>query len=187
MTDVFGVAPISVIALAFALALDAFGVAIAVGIRLGVLDRWTVFRLSWHFGFAQFGMPIVGWLAGGYLSNAVGSFGRWLAGLVLLAIGARLIWEQIHPERRTWKGDPTRGLSLIVLMFATSIDALAAGLSLALVGTEILYPTLIIGIVAAVMTVAGLIFGRMLGLRFSRVAGVFGGLILIALAVKAAL
>jgi putative Mn2+ efflux pump MntP len=152
---------------------------------MGNPDRWAVFRLSWHFGFAQFGMPIVGWLAGGFIFDVVGSFGRWMAGAVLLAIGVRLIWEQFNPERRQWKGDPTRGLSLIVLMFATSIDALAAGFSLALVGTEILYPTLIIGAVAAVMTVLGLAFGRAFGLRFSRTAGVCGGVVLIALAVKA--
>jgi len=102
----------------------------------------------------------------------------------LLAIGARAIWEQLNPDTRRWQGDPTRGASLIVLMFATSIDALAAGLSLALVGTEILTPALIIGVVAAGMTVVGLVFGRALSLRFSRQAGIVGGLILIALAVK---
>jgi manganese efflux pump family protein len=176
---------VNVIALAFALAFDAFGVSVAVGITLGQIDRWTVFRLSWHFGFMQFGMPIVGWLAGSYLATWVGSFGSWLAAAVLFVIGARLIWEQREPEKRKWHGDPSRGASLIILMFATSIDALAAGLSLALVGVQILYPSIIIGIVAAVMSVVGLAFGHMLGLRFSRLAGVLGGLILIALAIKA--
>lgn len=170
--------------LAFALAFDAFAVAVAVGIRFGINDRWAVFRLSWHFGFAQFGMPVVGWAAGGVIAGAVGSLGHWLAALILLAIGARAIWEQLNPDTRRWQGDPTRGASLIVLMFATSIDALAAGLSLALVGTEILTPALIIGVVAAGMTVVGLVFGRALSLRFSRQAGIVGGLILIALAVK---
>ena len=170
--------------MAFALAFDAFAVAVAVGIRMGHLERWTVFRLSWHFGFAQFGMPIVGWVAGGVIAGAVGSLGHWLAAAILVAIGVRAIWEQLSPEERQWAGDPTRGAALIVLMFATSIDALAAGLSLALVGTEILYPALIIGVVAAGMTVVGLVFGRALGLRFSRQAGVLGGLILIGLAVK---
>jgi putative Mn2+ efflux pump MntP len=69
-------------------------------------------------------------------------------------------------------------------MLATSVDALAAGFSLALVGTEILMPTLIIGIVAAGMTIVGLAFGRALGLKLSRAAGVIGGLILVALAVR---
>ena len=151
---------------------------------MGNLERWTVFRLSWHFGFAQFGMPIVGWAAGGVIAGLVGSLGHWLAAAILVAIGVRAIWEQRNPEERQWAGDPTRGAALIVLMFATSIDALAAGLSLALVGTEILYPALIIGVVAAGMTVVGLVFGRALGLRFSRQAGILGGLILIGLAVK---
>jgi len=178
---------VHVVTLAFALAFDAFGVAIAVGIQLGTLDRWTVFRLSFHFGFAQFGMPIIGWLVGEYIYGQIGALGNWVAGLVLLIIGAHLIWEQFNPEKRKWQGDPTRGLSLIILMLATSIDALAAGFTLALVGTGILLPTIIIGIVAAVMTIVGLIFGQALGLKFSRVAGVFGGIILIVLAVRAVL
>jgi len=159
-------------------------VAIAVGIKLGRLDRWVIFRLSWHFGFAQFGMPIIGWMAGEYLSGMVGSYARIVAALILVVIGGRLIWEQFHPDGRQWKGDPTRGASLLILMFATSVDALAAGFTLGLVGIQILYPTLVIGVVAATMTVVGLVFGRALGLRFSRQAGVVGGLILIGLAVK---
>jgi len=170
--------------LAFALAFDAFGVAIAVGIQLGVLDRWTVFRLSFHFGFMQFAMPIIGWLAGGYIFEYVGSLANWVAALVLAIIGGHLIWEQFNPAERKWQGDPTRGASLLLLMFATSIDALAAGFSLAMVGTQILMPTLVIGVVAAAMTILGLIFGRVLGIRFSKAAGIFGGLILIGLAIK---
>jgi len=178
---------VNVTALAFALAFDAFGVAVAVGIQLGKLHRWTVFRLSFHFGFAQFGMPIIGYLAGASIFEALGSLANWMAAVVLLTIGSRLIWEQFSPEKRKWKGDPTRGASLLILMFATSIDALAAGFSLALVGTQILFPTLVIGMVAAAMTVAGLIFGQKLGIRFSRTAGIFGGLILIGLAIKTAI
>lgn len=175
----------NIILLAFALAFDAFAVAVAVGIKLGKLDRWTVFRLSFHFGFAQFGMPIIGFQIGGPVFDLVGPFANWLAAIVLAVIGGRLIWEQLHTEDNRWKGDPTRGASLLVLMFATSIDALAAGFSLALIGVEILLPTLTIGIVAAAMTILGLVFGRAVGLRFSRAAGIVGGLILFALAIKA--
>jgi len=174
----------NIIALAFALAFDAFAVAVAVGIRAGRLERWAVFRLSFHFGFAQFGMPLIGWRAGGFLFAVVGPAGNWIAGVVLAAIGGRLIWEQFNPEKRRWKGDPTRGASLLALMFATSFDALAAGLSLALVGIDVLNPALVIGVVAAVMTVLGLVFGHTIGTRFSRVAGVLGGLLLIYLAIK---
>ena len=151
---------------------------------MGSIDRWTVFRLAWHFGFAQFGMPIIGWMIGGYLSGAIGQWSRWAAFGVLLFVGLKLIREQFQDEQQRFEGDPTRGASLITLMLATSVDALAAGFSLALVGTEILMPTIVIGIVAAVMTVIGLAFGRALGIKLSRVAGVTGGLILVALAVK---
>ncbi|MCM2272936.1 MAG: manganese efflux pump MntP family protein, partial [candidate division Zixibacteria bacterium] len=117
----------------------------------------------------------------------VGSLGNWIAAVVLLVIGVRLIWEQSKPETRSWNGDPTRGASLLLLMFATSIDALAAGLSLALIGVEILQPSLIIGVVAAVITIVGLVSGRQVGAKFGKIAGLAGGLILIGLAIKAVL
>ena len=129
-------------------------------------------------------MPIIGWLIGTYVTGVIGAYAKWLAAIILIVLGARVIWEQFHPEDRHWKGDPTRGLSLLVLMFATSVDALAAGFTLALVGLEILYPTVIIGVVAAAMTIVGLIFGRALGVKFSRGAALAGGLILIALAIR---
>lgn len=177
---------VNIIALAFALAFDAFAVAVAVGIKLGKIDRWTVFRLSWHFGFTQFGMPIVGWLIGEYLSGIFGSFAKILAAIILIGIGGHLIYEQFKKEDEQWKGDPTRGASLLFLMFATSTDALAAGFTLGLVGISILYPTLIIGVVAASMTILGLVFGKMFGLKFSQKAAIFGGLILIGLGIKTA-
>lgn len=174
----------NIFALAFALAFDAFAVAIAIGIRFGKLEKWTIFRLSFHFGFAQFGMPIIGWMAGDYLVGSIGIYAKIIAAIILAVLGGRLIWEQFKSDESVWHGDPTRGASLLVLMFATSVDALAAGFTLALVGVEILYPTIIIGVVAALMTIIGLVFGRKLGLKFGKTAGIIGGLILIGLAVK---
>jgi len=172
------------IALAFALAFDAFAVSVAIGLRQGNIDGWTVFRIAWHFGFAQFGMPLIGWVAGEAISGFLGGYAPWIAGGILLVIGANLIREQFSSDDKRWKGDPTRGSSLIILMIATSTDALAAGVSLALVGSEILTPAIIIGVVALVMSGLGLAFGRFVGLRFSRSAAVFGGLVLMGLAVK---
>lgn len=172
--------------LSFALGFDAFAVAAAIGISFAPGDRWSIFRLSFHFGFAQFGMPLVGWRIGEIASAYVGSLGDWVAAVILFILGARLIWEQANPDQRHWKGDPTRGVSLLVLMFATSVDALAAGLSLGLIGTDILYPALVIGVVAAAMTITGLVFGRKLGTVAGRAAGVAGGVVLIALAIRTA-
>ncbi len=171
------------IILAFALGFDAFAVAVAVGIKLGKLDRWTIFRLSFHFGFAQFGMPLIGFRIGTFVYDWVGSAGNWIAGAILFGIGAHLIYEQFQTAEKRWQGDPTRGASLLALMFATSIDALAAGLSLALVGVDILQPALVIGVVAAAMTIIGLVSGHSVGIKFSRTAAIIGGLILMGLAV----
>ncbi|MBI5267985.1 MAG: manganese efflux pump, partial [candidate division Zixibacteria bacterium] len=140
--------------------------------------------LSFHFGFAQFGMPLIGFFAGEYLFDLIGHAGEWVAALILCGIGVHIIWQQFFPDKIKYTGDPTRGASLLALMFATSVDALAAGISLALQGVAIFKPAVTIGVVAAAMTISGLVFGRYLGLRFSRVAGFVGGLLLIGLAVK---
>ena len=79
-------------------------------------------------------MPLVGFFAGEYLYNLIGHAGEWVAALILFGIGAHIIWQQFFPDKVQFKGDPTRGASLLALMFATSIDALAAGISLALQG-----------------------------------------------------
>lgn len=130
-------------------------------------------------------MPIIGWMIGEYISLVVGSYAKLLAAIILFVIGGRLIWEQFSSDKNHWQGDPTRGVSLLILMFATSVDALAAGFTLGLVGTQILYPAIVIGVVASSMTILGLIFGQKLGIKFSLSAGVIGGLILIGLGVKA--
>ena len=173
--------------LAFALGFDALAVGIAAGLKLGKLDPWAIFRLSFHFGFAQFGMPLVGFFAGEYLHDLIGHAGEWVAALILFGIGAHIVWQQFFPDKIQFRGDPTRGASLLALMFATSVDALAAGISLALQGVAIFKPAVTIGIVAAVMTICGLVFGRFLGIRFSRVAGLIAGILLIGLAVKTVL
>ncbi|MCP4567422.1 MAG: manganese efflux pump [FCB group bacterium] len=172
--------------IAVALAMDAFTVAMAVGLHLsrnGRISGRQYFRLGFHFGFFQFLMPIIGWLAGSTIQVYIEAFDHWLAMGLLTYIGIRLIREGGQTEKYKLT-DPTKGSSLVVLSVATSIDALAVGLSLAFLGTGIIYPALIIGVVAALLTLAGLQLGNRLGKHWRSRIALLGGLILIGIGLK---
>lgn len=172
------------IGLAFALAMDAFAVSIATGITLREINARHVFRLAFHFGLFQFLMPVIGWLAGLSLYRWISTFDHWIAFALLGFIGGKMLWESFDHDADEERGDPTRGWMLVTLSVATSIDALAVGLSLALLDVSIWTPSVVIGIVAAAMTAVGMRFGSRLGARFGRVAERVGGIVLILIGLR---
>jgi putative Mn2+ efflux pump MntP len=129
-------------------------------------------------------MTILGWAVGLTFQSLIESFDHWLAFALLLAVGGHMIREALsdHPDQCA-PTDPTRGWSLVMLSVATSIDALAVGLSFALLKVVILLPALVIGLVAALLTAGGLHLGRLLKhtSRLGPAVEVGGGLILIAI------
>lgn len=171
---------------ALALAMDAFAVTVGISLDPEGLTKPQVFRLSLFFGFFQFMMPILGWLAGHRLLDLIRDLDHWVAFGLLFFIGSKMIYESFKKEDNQGRknADPTRGLSLVVLSVATSIDALAVGLSLAALEVAILYPAVIIGIVASLMTAAGAGIGPKVGRKLGRKAGLLGGVILILIGVK---
>ena len=175
---------LTVIAIAVGLGMDAFAVSIAVGARMKLSFR-PVFRLAFHFGLFQFMMPVIGWLVGAQVSKLISAYDHWVAFILLAFIGSKMIYESFkEKEDRALISDPTRKWQLVILSVATSIDALSVGFSLALLNVEIIYISIIIGVVAAAMTTVGMAFGRMLGLKFGRCMEFIGGLILIGIGIK---
>lgn len=166
---------------AIGLAMDAFAAAVAVSVSLRAVSRRQVLRLAWHFGLFQALMPIIGWLAGVSVVERIAAWDHWVAFGLLSLVGLRAIragmWGD-EPSSAT-APDPTRGVSLFVLSLATSLDALAAGLSFAALGVKVWVPSLVIGCTAGVLTAVGTIFGSRLGRRFGAWAEVAGGVVLI--------
>lgn len=156
----------SIIALAVALAMDAFAVSIATGAYLRNLHPRQIFRLSWHFGLFQAMMPVAGWFSGTTVSDYIEAYAHWIAFGLLFLIGSNMIRGVFRDHEEEYnKNDPTKGFSLIILSVATSIDAFAAGLSLSVLNVSIIYPAVIIGLTASGFT----LFGLYLGSRFARI------------------
>lgn len=176
---------LTLIGIAVGLAMDAFAVAIGAGMTLKTVSARQTFRLAWHFGLFQAFMPVIGWLAGLSIAGWIAPVDHWIAFGLLAAIGGKMIYEALKDEDEvTERGDPTKGWSLILLSIATSIDALAVGLSLALLNVDIWYPAVVIGLVAAALTIVGLQLGTRFGALLGRRMEVVGGLILIGIGVK---
>jgi putative Mn2+ efflux pump MntP len=177
---------LSVTAIAVALAMDAFAVAIVTGLTVKPLTRRHVFRLAFHFGLFQFFMPLIGWAAGAAVQKHIADYDHWVAFGLLSFIGGKMIWSSISGDGhdRDSETDPTSGWRLVMLSIATSIDALAVGLSLGLIGSAIFTPALIIGIVAAGFTAIGMALGRKIGSIWGKRVEVVGGAILIAIGLK---
>jgi putative Mn2+ efflux pump MntP len=171
------------IGVAVGLAMDAFATAIAVSVSLRSLDRRQIFRLAFHFGLFQALMPVVGWMAGSVITDRVADWDHWIAFALLAFVGGRAILKGGDEPDDDGAFDPTRGLSLVVLSIATSLDALAVGLSFGALGVRIWVPSLVIGLTAGFLTVIGMVLGHRVGRRFGRKAEIVGGVVLVAIGV----
>lgn len=176
----------TIFVIALALAVDAFAVAVASGVCLPRVGLRETFRLAWHFGLFQSGMNIIGWAGGLTFRSYISAFDHWLAFGLLAFVGIRMIVEALKSEEDTSCRDPTRGRTLVMLSVATSIDALAVGLSFAVINISIWLPALVIGIVAATSTAIGLHLGRLVktAARLGMGAEIIGGLVLIAIGIR---
>jgi manganese efflux pump family protein len=177
----------SIVMIAVALAMDALAVAVVTGVSLAVTRR-RVFRLAFHFGLFQALMPTLGWFVGRPIQVHVSAFDHWVAFGLLAIVGGRMIIGALEEDRsRRAPVDTTRGWDLVLLSVATSIDALAVGLSFAMLGSSIVVPAVTIGVITAAITAAGMLVGRRVGSdwgpRIEAVGGV--GLIVIGLKIVA--
>jgi putative Mn2+ efflux pump MntP len=175
-----------VLAIALGLAMDAFAVALGTSLALPRVTARQTFRLAFHFGLFQFVMPILGWLAGEKIVKLIENYDHWVAFGLLILIGGKMIIEsfKFSEKKRGRESDPTKGSSLVVLSVATSIDALAVGLSLAALRVNIVYPAAVIGLVAFLMTGLGMKIAPVLGKIVGKRVELAGGVVLILVGLK---
>jgi putative Mn2+ efflux pump MntP len=178
---------LSVIAIAAGLSMDALSVSVANGFMIRELRFGHAFRIAFFFGFFQFFMPIIGWAAGRYLYSYIRNFDHWIAFGLLLFIGVKMIVESrsLDPEDPACESKTCLHFPTLLLMaLATSVDALAVGISFAVLEMGILYPVVIIGILTFAVCIAGIYIGNKVGHLFENKLEVAGGIIIIAIGIK---
>ncbi|MCJ7622866.1 MAG: manganese efflux pump MntP family protein [Anaerolineaceae bacterium] len=165
--------------IAIALAMDCFAVSLGVGTSRIPLSRRLIFRITYHFGLFQGGMAFLGWLAGKSIVDLIANFDHWVAFILLAFVGGRMILDGWKKEDEpAYRKDPSRGKSLIMLSIATSIDALAVGLSFAFLKVNIWQSSFMIGITSTLLSLVGLLIGHKLSQRFGNRMEIAGGVIL---------
>jgi putative Mn2+ efflux pump MntP len=174
--------PWTLLLLATGVSADAFAVALGKGlqVRSRVLGRALAIGLL--FGAAQAVMPFLGWLLGSAFAARIAPFDHWVAFGLLGAVGGKMLWEALRPDPGEDDEDSPAAVSvheLLVLALATSIDALAVGVSFAFLDISIWVSVLVIGVTTFVLSFLAVLLGHRIGNRFQRPAEVIGGAILI--------
>lgn len=176
---------LSLIFLAFGLAMDAFAVSVAVGLKIPVKEKWKIaLKAGLFFGIAQGVMPLFGWILGNGFSSYIESIDHWIAFVLLSIIGGKMIHEALNPDEDSDEEVDTGLKRMFILAIATSIDALAVGISFAFLNVNIISAVLVIGIITLITSAIGVIIGKIFGDLFSGKAEIIGGVILIIIGLK---
>lgn len=174
---------VSILLTAFALSMDAFAVSVTKGITLKSINMKVAFKIALFFGLFQGVMPFLGWALGIRFESYITSIDHWIAFFLLSFIGLKMIFDA--REKNSEVTYDTRGeynlnnKELIILSIATSIDALAIGVSFAFLNIDILPVCLSIGIITFLMCFIGVLIGKKIGSVFKSYAQIVGGIILI--------
>ncbi len=170
----------TLVLVALGVSADAFAVALGKGLHMKTFNLRHAAVIAVAFGLAQAVMPVLGWALGTRFADSIVSVDHWVAFGLLAIIGAKMIWEAVRPgEDDAVDTDSLDLRELRLLAVATSIDALAVGISLAFLDVPIVGAAALIGVTTAALAFVGVVVGRRVGARVGRPAEIFGGLVLI--------
>jgi putative Mn2+ efflux pump MntP len=169
--------------LAVGLSMDAFAVSVCKGLSMQRLNLKSMVTVGAWFGGFQALMPLIGYLLGSAFSGYITSFDHWIAFVLLSLIGANMIREAFSKEEEQSNGDLTFR-SMLIMAVATSIDALAVGITFAFLEVNIIAAVLFIGVITFLLSSAGVRVGNIFGAKYKSGAELAGGIILILLGTK---
>jgi putative Mn2+ efflux pump MntP len=175
---------LTTIVIAVGLAMDAFVVSIVSGSAYEQLRVKHALRMALFFGAFQAFMPLIGSLAGLTLRSYIAAYDHWVAFGLLAAVGGKMIYESFKITSVEENPDPSNILVLLVLSVATSIDALAVGITLSIIAVSMIAAAVIIGLITFVLSYLGVYIGKRFGHFFERKMEVLGGVILIGIGIK---
>lgn len=169
--------------IAVGLSMDAFAVAVCKGLAMPKMSWKGAAIVGLYFGGFQALMPFLGYLLGAGFKDAISAYDHWVAFILLALIGGNMIRESREDEEESLDASLSFR-SMVLLAIATSIDALAVGVSMAFMNVPVLLSAVVIGVVAFVLSVVGGLAGRRLGALFQRRAELVGGLVLVGIGIK---
>ena len=177
--------------LAVGLSMDAFAVSICKGLGMNKLNLKVAVVLGLFFGGFQAGMPVIGWALGSQFMGIIGPIDHWIAFILLAFIGGKMLWEAFtedeDEDEDEGDGKDTENIDLVeylILAIATSIDALAVGISFAALSVDIVPAVSLIGVTTFIFSVAGVAIGHTFGARYEKPATIVGGVVLILIGLK---
>lgn len=174
---------IGIILIAIGLAMDAFAVSVCKGLSMKKISIKKLLIIALYFGFFQALMPVIGYFLGESFESLVTSIDHWIALILLSFIGINMIREAFGKEEDN-KNDDTSFKTMIILAIATSIDALAVGITFAFLEINIFVIATIIGVITFIISAIGVIIGNKFGDKYEKKAEIFGGAILILMGIK---
>lgn len=176
-----------VLILSLSLAADAFSVSVGYGVCHKNASIASAFRIALATGLFQLIMPLIGWLLGNFLGGIIASFGAFIASVILVIIGSRMIIEAYEKKIKNEVCIPvdiSRGKELIIVALATSIDALLAGFSFGMMDIPLALAVITIGLITFILSFSGVFLGKVFGAMLGEGAEIAGGVILILIGIK---
>jgi len=161
------------------LSMDCFAVSLAIGTTTKTRLVYAAAFIAFFFGAFQAGMTFIGWLAGSSVIVFISAYDHWIAFILLAIVGGKMIWEGVRGDEEEAHIEAIQLVPVIVLSLATSIDALAVGVSFGVLQTSVLIPAIIIGLVCFAISFAGVMLGERLEDILGNKMEIIGGLILI--------
>jgi len=174
---------ITTLLIAVALAMDSFSVAIANGLATKTFKTAKALKISAFFGFFQAIMPIIGWYAGVHILDLISSFDHWVAFFLLTVIGSKMIYESTRNESEKLVNSLSIKI-LLILSIATSIDALAVGLSISVLNVSIMNLVIVTGVVTFLLSFFGVYIGGKFGCILKNRVEALGGIILLGIGLR---
>lgn len=175
---------VELLLIAIGLSADAFAVALSKGLSMRKLDYKAGLIIAAAFGFFQAFMPWIGWLVCSNFKQYITAVDHWIAFVLLGFIGVKMIVDTIREKDEQPKEFRLNYKELLLLAIATSIDALAVGITFAFLDVSIYSSVLLIGVVTFILSFVGVLIGNRFGIRFKTKAEIAGGIILILIGVK---
>jgi len=174
----------TIILIALGLTFDTFAVSITTGISVSEIKFTQAIRVAVILAVIQALMPVIGWFGAIQIKDYIVSFDHWIAASLLWLIGAKMIWESISPKEDDELKNPLKTTVLLGIAIATSIDALAVGVSFGFLDVNMYLSSAIIGFTTFLVAMIGMLLGKKAGGLLGKRAEVFGGLILIIIGIK---